>query len=152
MQPRHHGLLLDDQLCFAVASAHRAVVAAYAPLLAPLELTHPQYLLLLVLWERGVQPVSALARALHLDNGTVTPLLKRLESRGLIARRRSVDDERVVEIHLTAAGKALYDKAKEVPKGIACAAGLDGAQLVAVRDALQLLTHNLRVSVDDDDG
>ena len=131
MQQKNHGLFLDDQLCFAVASAHRAVVAAYAPLLAPLELTHPQYLLMLVLWQRGMQPVTALARALHLDNGTVTPLLKRLEARGLVARRRAVDDERVVEIHLTAAGKALHEKAKDVPKGIACSAGLDVAQLAA---------------------
>src|SRR5262249_29167321 len=103
-------LQLDDQLCFALYSASRAVTRAYARLLQPLGLTYPQYLVLLVLWERDGVSVKQLGERLALDSGTLTPLLQRLDSQGLVEPRRGDDDERVVRIHLTAAGRALRSK------------------------------------------
>src|SRR5512141_147840 len=94
-------LHLEDQLCFALYNASRALTRAYAPLLAPLGVTYPQYLVLLVLWERDGLPVKELGERLTLDSGTLTPLLKRLEHQGLVERRRGEDDERIVRIHLT---------------------------------------------------
>src|SRR6478672_6210808 len=98
---------LDDMLCFALYNATRAMTAAYAPLLAELELTYPQYLVMLVLWETDGLRVSAIGERLELDSATLTPLLKRLEAHELVERRRSTEDERVVEVFLTAAGKRL---------------------------------------------
>lgn len=100
-------LLLDEQLCFALYAAQRALTAAYRPLLEELELTYPQYLVLLVLWERGETPIKDLATALHLDYGTVSPLLKRLEMAGLVRRERSAHDERSVLVACTERGTAL---------------------------------------------
>jgi len=142
-------LHLDDQLCFALYSASRALTRAYAPLLAPLGLTYPQYLVLLVLWERDGLPVNRLGERLALDSGTLTPLLKRLEHQGVVERRRGDDDERVVRIHLTAAGRALRGKARKVPMDLACRAGYDLASersmrdLVRLRDELAALTRRL---------
>src|SRR3954454_4785619 len=113
--PQRDPLLVDQQLCFALYNASRAVIRAYAPLLQPLGLTYPQYLVLLVLWERDGVAVKDLGARLALDSGTLTPLLKRLEERGYVARRRDTDDERVVRIHLTAAGRALRVRAKRIP-------------------------------------
>lgn len=140
---------LDEQLCFALYSASRAVIRAYAPLLQPLGLTYPQYLVLLVLWERDGLPVKDVGERLALDSGTLTPLLKRLEHQGLVERRRGEDDERVVRIHLTAAGRALRAKAREIPMDLACRAGYDLASersmrdLVRLRDELTALTRQL---------
>ena len=131
-------LRLDDQLCFALYSASRAVTRAYAPLLQPLGLTYPQYLVLLVLWERDGASVKQLGERLALDSGTLTPLLQRLESQGLVERRRGDDDERVVRIHLTAAGRALRSKARKIPVELACRAGYDLASDRAVRDLARL--------------
>jgi DNA-binding MarR family transcriptional regulator len=131
-------LQLDDQLCFALYSASRAVTRAYAPLLQPLGLTYPQYLVLLVLWERDGASVKQLGERLALDSGTLTPLLQRLESQGLVERRRGDDDERVVRIHLTAAGRALRSKARKIPVELACRAGYDLASDRAVRDLARL--------------
>ena len=100
-------LHLEDQLCFALYSASRAVTAAYAPLLEPLGLTYPQYLVMLVLWEGDASSVKAIGEQLELDSGTLTPLLKRLEAQGLVRRARSTEDERVVEIFLTTDGTVL---------------------------------------------
>jgi len=142
-------LHLDEQLCFALYSASRAVIRAYAPLLAPLGLTYPQYLVLLVLWELDGLPVKDIGERLALDSGTLTPLLKRLEHQGLVERRRGEDDERVVRIHLTAAGRALRGKARKVPAELACRAGYDVASersmrdLVRLRDELTALTRRL---------
>lgn len=123
---------LDEQLCFALYRASRAVVRAYADLLAPLGLTYPQYLTMLVLWETDGVPVKRLGERLVLDSATLTPLLKRLEQQGLVSRRRDVDDERVVRIHLTPAGRALQEKARDVPRALACKMGDDvDAELVA---------------------
>lgn len=142
-------LELDDQLCFALYSASRAVIRAYAPLLEPLGVTYPQYLVLLVLWQRDDLPVHQLGDRLALDSGTLTPLLKRLEQRGLVERRRSEDDERVVRIRLTPAGRALRGKARKIPVALVCRAGFDVTseaslhQLVRLRDELTQLARRL---------
>ena len=128
-------LLLDHQLCFALYNASRALVRAYAPLLEPLGLTYPQYLAMLVLWEERSSTVKALGERLALDSGTLTPLLKRLEQRGLVTRRRSAEDERVVVVGLTPEGQKLRAKAKRVPQEIACRMGFD------VRDPEASLAH-----------
>jgi MarR family transcriptional regulator, organic hydroperoxide resistance regulator len=118
-------LRLDKQLCFAVYSASRAITRAYGPLLEPLGLTYPQYLVMLVLWEGDGVSVTELGDRLALDSGTLTPLLKRLEQQGRVVRRRDAEDERVVCIVLTAEGRALLGAAKRVPEGLACRAGFD---------------------------
>jgi DNA-binding MarR family transcriptional regulator len=127
-------LHLDNQLCFALYRASRAMTGAYAPLLAELGLTYPQYLVMLVLWEHDGERVSQIGERLALDSATLTPLLKRLEGHGLIARKRSAADERVVEVFLTADGKRLKRRAAEVPKCM-----LEKAQLTAA-DASRLRT------------
>src|SRR5438477_2811044 len=111
-------LLLDDQLCFALYAASRAVTGLYRSLLDGLGLTYPQYLVMLVLWAEGSCAVKDLAAALSLDYGTLTPLLKRLEAAGYLDRTRSRDDERTVEIALTARGEALRDRARAVPPAV----------------------------------
>jgi DNA-binding MarR family transcriptional regulator len=108
-------LLLDNQLCFALYSASLAMTKLYKPLLEDLGLTYPQYLVMLVLWERDGLMVSELGERLFLDSGTLTPLLKRLEAANLIARIRAVEDERRVHISLTAAGRKLKAKAMKIP-------------------------------------
>src|SRR6476620_9744519 len=108
-------LLLDNQLCFSLYSTSLAMTKLYKPLLDELGLTYPQYLTLLVLWERDGLTVSELGQRLFLDSGTLTPLLKRLEAAGLIARIRAVDDERRVHVTLTAAGRKLKARARSIP-------------------------------------
>jgi MarR family transcriptional regulator, organic hydroperoxide resistance regulator len=142
-------LRLEEQLCFAVYSASRALTRAYAPLLSPLGLTYPQYLVLLVLWEQDGESISQLGERLGLDSGTLTPLLKRLEARQLVARGRDLQDERMVRVHLTPAGRALQKRAKEVPSALACKAGFDAAdgrslaRLVKLREELRGLVRVL---------
>jgi len=135
---RRDPLLLDEQLCFALYNASRALTRTYAPLLEPLGLTYPQYLVLLVLWERDGLPVSQLGERLALDSGTLTPLLKRLERQGVVERRRGDDDERVVRIHLTPAGRALRSRARKIPTELACSAGYDLLSDASVRELAQL--------------
>ena len=134
---------LDDQLCFALYSASRAVTAAYRPLLAELGLTYPQYLVLLVLWEEGRANVGRLCERLHLDSGTLSPLLKRLESIGYISRERSADDERRVQIVLTPAGKRLRHKASCIPERLMSSSGMSQQELVALRDAVVRLSESV---------
>ncbi len=133
-------LALDKQICFALHAASRATVAAYRPLLEPLGLTYPQYLVMLVLWEGDGLSVKALGERLFLDSGTLTPLLKRLELAGLLVRARSSDDERVVEVRLTSRGRALRRRAETVPKALACAVGLAPHALGELRETLRNLT------------
>jgi DNA-binding MarR family transcriptional regulator len=153
---RDRRLELDSQICFALYAASRAIVRAYDPLLAPLGVTYPQYLALLVLWESDDISVGALGHRLALDSATLTPLLKRLEAQGLIERRRNPDDERVVLIALTARGRALKAKVREIPFELACRAGFDPAdaqglaRLAALRDELADLTRRLGRRRDDD--
>src|SRR5436305_13731373 len=106
---------LDRLVCFALYAASRAVINAYRPLLDEVGLTYPQYLVLLVLWQRGPQPVKNLGAALHLDSGTLSPLLKRLESAGLVRRERRAEDERSVLVTLTDAGRELERAARHIP-------------------------------------
>ena len=134
---------LDDQLCFALYSASRAVTAAYRPLLTELNLTYPQYLVLLVLWEEGRANVGRLCERLHLDSGTLSPLLKRLESVGYVTRERSTDDERRVEIVLTAAGKRLQAKVSCIPERLMALSQMSPDELVSLRDAVLRLTDTL---------
>src|SRR3954469_21924862 len=114
-------LQLDNQICFAVYSTVHAFNRVYKPLLDRLGLTYPQYLVMLVLWERDDVPLKDIGERLFLDSGTLTPLLKRLEAAGLIKRTRSKHDERQVLIALTSQGQALRDKAKMVPEAILAA-------------------------------
>ena len=132
-------LLLDDQLCFALYAAQRAVTAAYRPLLAELGLTYPQYLTMLVLWERGEIPVKELGSALRLDYGTVSPLLKRLEAAGLVRRERSAADERSVRLVLTHEGEAMRERAEKVPAQLLLSTGLEGAEIARLRADLHRL-------------
>jgi len=142
-------LRLDDQLCFALYNASRALTRAYAPLLEPLGVTYPQYLVLLVLWERDGLSIKQLGERLALDSGTLTPLCKRLAQQGLIERQRGDDDERLVRIYLTAAGRGLRGKARKIPHELTCSAGYDATserslrELVRLRDDLNALTHRL---------
>jgi DNA-binding MarR family transcriptional regulator len=141
-------LLLDQQLCFALYAAQRAVTAAYRPLLDDLGLTYPQYLVLLVLWERGETSVKELAAALRLDYGTVSPLLKRLESAGLVRRARSVRDERSVRVALTGRGEELRERAARVPGALLAATGLDAAQVARLRAELGQLAERADAAAD----
>src|SRR4051812_31569207 len=113
-------LRLDNQLCFAVYAAAHAFNATYKPLLEPLGLTYPQYLVMLVLWQEDRLTVSRLGDRLGLDSGTLTPLLKRLETAGLVSRLRDAADERQVRITLTAGGRTLKQKAKRIPRELLC--------------------------------
>jgi len=108
-------LALEEQVCFALAVASRSVIASYRTVLEPLGLTHPQYLAMLALWEHGTLSVKALGELLHLEPATVSPLVKRLEQSGLVTRTRSSTDERLIEVTLTAEGRALRRKALKVP-------------------------------------
>jgi DNA-binding MarR family transcriptional regulator len=137
-------LKLDNQLCFAVYAAAHAFNATYKPLLEPLGLTYPQYLVMLVLWQEDGVTVSAIGGRLGLDSGTLTPLLKRLEAAGLVSRLRDAADERQVRITLTGPGRALKQKAKGIPKALFCASGLTLADILALRGRLESLAANLR--------
>ncbi len=132
-------LQLDHQLCFALYSASLAMTKLYKPLLDPLGLTYPQYLVMLVLWEGDGVTVSHIGERLALDSGTLTPLLKRLEGAGLLQRLRDSADERRVLLRLTAAGRSLKTQAVAVPKAVACASGCALDELAALTARLQAL-------------
>ncbi len=129
-------LKLDNQLCFALVTAARNVVAIYRPILEPLGLTHPQYLVMLALWERAPRPLNDLAADLALDPATASPLVKRLEADGLVARQRSTVDERRLDITLTDAGRALRERALDVPRQVMRAVGMELAEVETLRDGL----------------
>ena len=134
---------LDNQLCFALYSSSLAMTKLYKPVLAPLGLTYPQYLVLLVLWETDAIGVGDLGARLFLDSGTLTPLLKRMEAAGLLERARTAADERRVIVTLTAAGRALRRRAARVPLDVACATGCKLTELTALTAQLQALRSNL---------
>ena len=136
-------MALSRQVCFALYAASRATTALYRPMLDSLGLTYPQYLVLLVLWERDGRTVKELGEQLRLDSGTLSPLLKRLEGADLLTRRRSAGDERVVEIHLTPAGRALRERATHIPLKLVAATGLSRARIVELRDTLTALAITL---------
>jgi DNA-binding MarR family transcriptional regulator len=130
-------LALDNQVCFALVTAARNVVGLYRPILEPLGLTHPQYLVMLALWERSPRSLRELAAELALEPATLSPLVKRLQSQGLVTRARRGGDERVLDVGLTDAGRALRDRALDVPGQVMASAGTDADALVALRDALR---------------
>jgi MarR family transcriptional regulator, organic hydroperoxide resistance regulator len=134
---------LDDQLCFALYAASRAVTQRYRPLLDELGLTYPQYLVMLVLWEHGPTTVKGLADSLQLDYGTLSPLLKRLSAAGLVERRRRSEDERSVEITLTDAGEELKTRAAAIPQLVVDAYNLDADDFEALRTSLRELTDSV---------
>ena len=136
-------LLLDDQLCFALYAASRAVTQLYRPLLEELGLTYPQYLVMLVLWERDHATIGELASALELDHGTLSPLLKRLQAAGLLERRRRTEDERVVDVAITPAGRELAKRADAVPQVIVDSYGVDAAEFAGLRARLRMLTKSV---------
>jgi DNA-binding MarR family transcriptional regulator len=145
-------LELDKQVCFALYAASRAVTQLYRPVLDALGLTYPQYLVMLVLWQRGTSTVKFLGEELDLDSGTLSPLLKRLAAAGLVRRERSTTDERCVEVHLTDAGAALRTRANGVPRKVAGATGMTPTELVALREHLVHLTDEVnahRLTPDD---
>jgi DNA-binding MarR family transcriptional regulator len=129
-------LALDNQVCFALSVASRSVVSLYRPLLEPLGVTHPQYLVLLALWERDGRSVSDLASTLRLEPATLSPLLKRLEVLRYLERRRSTTDERALEIVLTPRGQSLRAEAETIPARIVERLGIPVDQLETLRDAL----------------
>ena len=132
-------LALDRQVCFALAAASRSVIGLYRPVLAPLGLTHPQYLVMLALWERSPRRVGDIAAALYLEPATLSPLLKRLEQAGYLTRSRTAEDERALDVALTPAGEALRERALSVPGTIVERLGVPVAQLERVRDELTAL-------------
>ena len=132
-------LALDRQVCFALAAASRSVIGIYRPVLEPLGLTHPQYLVMLALWERSPRTLTDVADALYLEPATLSPLLKRLEQAGYVSRGRSADDERALSIELTPAGEALRSRALDVPGTIVERLGVPVSQLERVRDELTAL-------------
>ncbi|WP_347506701.1 MarR family winged helix-turn-helix transcriptional regulator [Pseudomonas anguilliseptica] len=138
------GLQLDNQLCFKLYAASRAVIRAYKPMLDQLGLTYPQYLAMLVLWEWQQQPpalptVKALGERLLLDSGTLTPLLKRLELQGLLQRKRSASDEREVHLALTPAGGALREQVLPLKSQLLCERGVDLDQVAVLRSQVGVL-------------
>lgn len=130
-------LALENQLCFAMVTAARNVVAIYRPILEPLQLTHPQYLVMLALWEKSPRTLAELADQLSMEPATLSPLVKRLEVQGRLSRRRRVDDERMLDIELTDEGQGLRDQALHVPAQVMARTGMDVATLTALRDALR---------------
>ena len=136
-------LALDHQLCFALYSASLAMTRLYKPLLEPLGLTYPQYLVMLVLWEADGITVSQLGERVQLDSGTLTPLLKRLEQAGLLQRLRDTADERRVLLQLSAAGRKLRRSATAVPQAVACASGCPPDELADLTARIKTLRGQL---------
>jgi len=155
--PTDSPLLLGNQLCFAIYSTAHAFNRVYKPLLDKLGLTYPQYLVMLVLWERDGEPVKSIGERLFLDSGTLTlllkhsgtltPLLKRLEAAGLIKRTRSTEDERQVLIALTPQGQALREKARAVPQAILAASACSVTELSAIKNELVALRDRLNAAL-----
>ncbi len=145
---KYHELHLDNQLCFSLYSLSRLVTQGYTPILKPLDLTYPQYLVMLVLWQ-GMEedqlsmPVKQLSQRLRLDTGTVTPLLKRMEAKKLLTRQRSEQDERIVMVSLTGKGIELREEAKNVPLTLLCQSKVDAQQVIELRESLKLMLSSL---------
>ncbi len=136
MDPRDDLLRLENQLCFALVTAARNVVAVYRPVLDPLGLTHPQYLAMLALWERAPRSLAELADELAMEPATLSPIIKRLEGQGRVVRSRRADDERVLDIALPDDGRQLREQALAVPGQIMARVGMDVEETGALRNAL----------------
>ncbi len=137
-------LNLNYMLCFELHAASRAMTAAYRPLLEELGLTYTQYLVMVLLWEQEPRLVKEIGRALYLDSGTLSPLLKRLAAAGLVRRNRRAEDEREVEVTLTDEGRALEDRARAVPRTVESAIGLSAGEIRDLRGRLAGLRSSLR--------
>ncbi|WP_293904618.1 MarR family winged helix-turn-helix transcriptional regulator [Sphingobacterium sp. UBA5670] len=135
-------LKLDKQLCFSVYVLHREIMQRYRAILEEIDLTYPQYITMMALWENDEQTVNQLGGKLYLDNGTLTPLLKRLESKSLLTRTRSKEDERVVKIKLTEQGTALKEKASCIPMQIFEALKLDYADMAQLKALAEKIVKN----------
>ena len=131
--------LLDNQLCFRLYTASRLLTQVYHPLLSEYGMTYPQYLVLLVLWEKDAQPVNDIAKRLFLETNTVTPLLKRMENEGLLARTKGKEDARQMIVSLTGKGKALQKKLKDVPQTVGNAVICDSVNLETAPDLFRML-------------
>ena len=138
--------VLDEQLCFALHTASRAMTGCYRPLLDSIGLTYSQYAVMLVLWEHESVSLGTLCARVQLDTGTLSPLLKRLEAEGLLVRRRRAEDERTVQLTLTERGRALRAEAAAIQARVQEAIGLRPAELAAMRDHLQVLAARLRAT------
>jgi len=136
-------LLLKNQVCFSLYSASNAMIRAYRPLLNELDLTYPQYLAMIVIWEKNGINVKDLGHDLHLDSGTLTPLLKRLETKGVVTRERSNQDERIRLVYLTEQGSELKNKALSVPNAIFCKSQLEIEELQQLKATCEALLTNL---------
>ncbi|NGZ77307.1 MarR family winged helix-turn-helix transcriptional regulator [Saccharibacillus alkalitolerans] len=132
-------LTLDSHLCFSLYACSRAIFRMYRPLLDELNLTYPQYLVLLVLWDRQESSIKELSHLLTLDSGTLTPMLKRMESSGLLVRSRSVDDERIVTVQITDKGRELQSRAECIPASLIESSGLELQQLGALNETIRTL-------------
>ncbi|WP_240746586.1 MarR family winged helix-turn-helix transcriptional regulator [Cryptosporangium phraense] len=141
-------LALERQVCFALAVASRSVIAVYRPLLEPLGLTHPQYLVLLALWQQSPRSGRELSDVLQLDPGTLSPLLKRLEAAGFVRRERDIRDERMLAVTLTEAGLALRDEALKIPPAVVSRLGLEISELEQLHASLTRVIAAARPAVD----
>lgn len=130
-------LKLENQLCFSLYASSRAITRMYRPFLEGLGITYPQYLVLLVLWDQKESTVKELSEKLDLDSGTLTPMLKRMEAQQLVQRKRSSEDERVVNIQITEAGLALYDKALCIPQSLLASSGLSPEEIYTFNEQLK---------------
>ncbi len=144
----HDPLALERQVCFALTVASRGIVAAYKPVLDPMGITHPQYLVLLALWEHRTLDLRTLAELLHQEASTLSPLIKRLEAQGLARRERSSADERRLEITLTEAGEALRARAEQVPVRMAERLGMTPAELEELHRSMLRLIDASQISLD----
>jgi MarR family transcriptional regulator, organic hydroperoxide resistance regulator len=144
MEANENNLLLEDHLCFSLYACSRAILRQYRPYLDELNLTYPQYLVLLVLWEKGQSTVKELGESLDLDSGTLTPLLKRMESNHLVERRRDPSDERVVTVRLTEEGRLLKDKANCIPKVLLEKVGLNPQEMQTLNGAIKKLLDQVK--------
>jgi DNA-binding MarR family transcriptional regulator len=139
-------LALENQVCFAITVAARATVALYRPILEPLGLTHPQYLVMLALWEENPRTLRSLADALCLEPATLSPLVKRLEVTGYLRREKSTTDERALQVTLTEAGEELRRIAETIPERVARTLDMAPASLVELRDTLNAVIHATEVA------
>jgi MarR family transcriptional regulator, organic hydroperoxide resistance regulator len=142
--PSSQPFTIDGQLCFALHSASRAMTACYRQGLDELGLTYSQYAVMLILWQQEAVSMGSLCEQLHLDSGTLSPLLKRLEKQGRVTRRRRPEDERTLEIACTEQGRALREKAKAVQRSVERATGMSGGDLASLREQLNELAGRLR--------
>ncbi|KFF26288.1 MarR family winged helix-turn-helix transcriptional regulator [Chryseobacterium vrystaatense] len=136
-------LQLDNQICFPLYVIAKEITGLYRPFLDEIDITYPQYLVLMVLWENDGLGVSHIGEKLFLDSGTLTPLLKRLETKGIIDRKRKKEDERVVEVFLTEAGKQLQKKACEIPGKIQNKIGVETEDLIHLKETIQKILNKI---------